>query len=150
MALACDVWRQKIAALDRILALLLLNRARIDQPSMKCADEGTIGPHVEPAVGLAGHHRIEEHQPAASTPRRGSRVPVTIAMRQADEHRLAAKVASFHADLGLRSIVKPQCGNPLEARSSAHPRHQYVSRFSTRRSQVASVSAIRVPALPSP
>ena len=48
-----DERTDELGALDRVVALLVLDRARVDQPAMERADQRAVDAVVEPAVCLA-------------------------------------------------------------------------------------------------
>ena len=58
--------REQLGAVGGVLALLRLDRARVDQPAVEGADERPVDAVVEAAVGRRRHARIQEHQAAAA------------------------------------------------------------------------------------
>ena len=85
VAAPVHVGREQITALDRVLALLLLNGARVDQPAVERADQRTVGARVEVAVRRRGHDRIEKDQAAAAAA--GRAVPDSRTDRDASGRR---------------------------------------------------------------
>ena len=92
----------------RVLLLLRLNRVGVDQPAVERADQRPVDPVVEPAVGLAGHARVEEHQPAPAAGVRLGRVAVAIALGDDNEAIGAAQVAGLDRACRLGGVVEAE------------------------------------------
>src|SRR5258705_10939499 len=94
--LACGARHERTdetGALNRVVALLVLDGAGVDHTAMERADQRAVDAVVEPAVRLRRHARVEEHQAALTAGVRLRRISVAIAVRQDDELGGATQVA---------------------------------------------------------
>src|SRR5262245_49751926 len=86
---------QEFCTLGRVLALLGLDRARIDEPAVERADEGTIHAVVETRVRLRCQARVQKDKTALAARVRLRRVAIPDPMREDDELACAIRLAGL-------------------------------------------------------